>query len=149
MRSRKGDLLLAPKAQASEFPATEAPRRQRKLERRGFNSKVEQLKLYISQRRVKRSHSSHAVPFNRRVSFQNSVNQRLKQKCSVRMCFANTSLLSRQAGFCFWGDCTGYDFMANGTFTGNKASNPEQTNQLRDRSRRIGQNNNRCCRLHW
>jgi hypothetical protein len=37
----KGDLLVAPKAQAAEFPATEAPRRQRELERRGFKTKVE------------------------------------------------------------------------------------------------------------
>lgn len=37
----KGDLLVAPKAQAAEFPATEAPRRQRELERRGFTTKIE------------------------------------------------------------------------------------------------------------
>jgi len=42
MRGVKGDLLLVtPKAQASEFPATEAPRRQRELERRGFKTRVE------------------------------------------------------------------------------------------------------------
>jgi hypothetical protein len=41
MRGVKGDLLVAPKAQASEFPANEAPRRQRELERRGFKTKVE------------------------------------------------------------------------------------------------------------
>jgi hypothetical protein len=40
MRSSKGDVLVVPKAQASEFPATEAPRRQRELERRGFKTKV-------------------------------------------------------------------------------------------------------------
>jgi hypothetical protein len=38
---RRGDLLVAPKAQASEFLATEAPRRQKELERRGFKTKVE------------------------------------------------------------------------------------------------------------
>ena len=38
---RAGDLLIAPKAQAAEFPATEAPRRQKELERRGFKTKVE------------------------------------------------------------------------------------------------------------
>jgi hypothetical protein len=38
---RAGDLLVAPKAQAAEFPATDAPRRQRELERRGFKTKVE------------------------------------------------------------------------------------------------------------
>ena len=41
MRGVKGDLLVAPKAQASEFPATEAPRHQKELERRGFKTKVE------------------------------------------------------------------------------------------------------------
>jgi hypothetical protein len=40
-RGVKGDLLVAPKAQASEFPSTEAPRRQKELERRGFKTKVE------------------------------------------------------------------------------------------------------------
>jgi hypothetical protein len=39
--SGRGDLLVVPKAQASEFPATEAPRRQKELERRGFKTKVE------------------------------------------------------------------------------------------------------------
>jgi arylamine N-acetyltransferase len=39
--SGKGDLLVAPKAQAAEFTVTEAPRRQRELERRGFKTKVE------------------------------------------------------------------------------------------------------------
>jgi hypothetical protein len=39
--SRKGDLLVVSKAQAGEFPDTEAPRRQRELERRGFETKVE------------------------------------------------------------------------------------------------------------
>jgi hypothetical protein len=39
--SGKGDLLVAPKAQAAEFPANEAPRRQKELERRGFKTKVE------------------------------------------------------------------------------------------------------------
>jgi hypothetical protein len=39
--SRKGDLLVLSKAQASEFPSTEAPRRQKELERRGFKTKVE------------------------------------------------------------------------------------------------------------
>jgi hypothetical protein len=43
MRGFKRDLLVVPKAQASEFPANEAPRRQRELERRGFKSKVEPL----------------------------------------------------------------------------------------------------------
>jgi hypothetical protein len=38
---RAGDLLVAPEAQAAEFPATEAPRRQKELERRGFKTKVE------------------------------------------------------------------------------------------------------------
>ena len=37
----KGDLLVAPKAQAAEYPATGAPRRQLELERRGFKTKVE------------------------------------------------------------------------------------------------------------
>jgi hypothetical protein len=37
----KGDLLVAPKAQASEFTVSEAPRRQKELERRGFKTKVE------------------------------------------------------------------------------------------------------------
>lgn len=41
MRGVKGALLVAPKAQASEFPSTEAPRRQKELERRGFKTKVE------------------------------------------------------------------------------------------------------------
>ena len=39
--SGKGDLLVAPKAQAAEFTVTEAPRRQRELERRGFKTKLE------------------------------------------------------------------------------------------------------------
>jgi hypothetical protein len=39
--SRKGDLLVVSRAQAGEFPDTEAPRRQRELERRGFKTKVE------------------------------------------------------------------------------------------------------------
>lgn len=39
--SGKGDLLVAPEAQAAEFPANEAPRRQKELERRGFTTKVE------------------------------------------------------------------------------------------------------------
>lgn len=43
MRSPKGDVLVVPKAQASEFPSTEAPRRQKELERRGFKMKVEPL----------------------------------------------------------------------------------------------------------
>jgi len=37
----KGDLLVVPKAQAGEFPANDAPRRQRELERRGFKTKTE------------------------------------------------------------------------------------------------------------
>ena len=41
MRGVKGDLLVAPKAEASEFPSTEAPRRQQDLERREFKTKVE------------------------------------------------------------------------------------------------------------
>ena len=41
MRGVKGDLLIAPKAQASEFSSTEAPRRQKELKRRGFTTKVE------------------------------------------------------------------------------------------------------------
>jgi hypothetical protein len=41
MRGVKGDILVAPKAQASEFPSMEAPRCQRELERRGFKTKVE------------------------------------------------------------------------------------------------------------
>ena len=41
VRGVKGDILVAPKAQASEFPSTEAPRRQKELERRGFKTKVE------------------------------------------------------------------------------------------------------------
>jgi hypothetical protein len=41
MRSPKGDILVVPKAQASEFPANQAPRRQKELERRGFKTKVE------------------------------------------------------------------------------------------------------------
>jgi hypothetical protein len=40
-RGVKGDLLVAPKAEASECPSTEAPRRQKDLERRGFKTKVE------------------------------------------------------------------------------------------------------------
>jgi hypothetical protein len=40
MRGVKGDLLL-PKAEVSEFPSTEAPRRQQDLERREFKTKVE------------------------------------------------------------------------------------------------------------
>jgi hypothetical protein len=39
--SGKGDLLVAAKAQAREFPANETPRRQKELERRGFTTKVE------------------------------------------------------------------------------------------------------------
>jgi hypothetical protein len=39
--SGKGDLLVAPKAQAAEFTVMEAPRRQRELERRGFKTKLE------------------------------------------------------------------------------------------------------------
>jgi len=39
--SGNSDLLVAPKAQAAEFTVTEAPRRQRQLERRGFKTKVE------------------------------------------------------------------------------------------------------------
>jgi hypothetical protein len=39
--SRKGDLLVVQKAQAGEFPDSEAPRRQKELERRGFKTKVE------------------------------------------------------------------------------------------------------------
>ena len=39
--SRKGDLLVVQKAQAGEFPATEAPLHQKELERRGFTTKVE------------------------------------------------------------------------------------------------------------
>jgi hypothetical protein len=39
--SGKGDLLVAPKAQAAEFTVTEAPSRQRELERRGFKTKLE------------------------------------------------------------------------------------------------------------
>jgi len=39
--SRKGDLLVSSKAQASEFPANEAPLPQRELERCGFKTKVE------------------------------------------------------------------------------------------------------------
>ncbi len=39
--SGRGDLLVAPKAQAAEFTVTEAPRRQRELERRGFKTKLE------------------------------------------------------------------------------------------------------------
>jgi hypothetical protein len=42
--SGKGDLLVVPKAQATEFPANEAPRRQKELERRGFKTKVNQYK---------------------------------------------------------------------------------------------------------
>ena len=34
MRSPKGDILVVPEAQASEFPSTEAPRRQKELEQR-------------------------------------------------------------------------------------------------------------------
>jgi hypothetical protein len=41
MRSPKGDVLVVAKEQASEFPSTEAPRRQKELERRGFKTKVE------------------------------------------------------------------------------------------------------------
>lgn len=36
-----GDVLVVAKAQGSEFPSIEAPRRQRELERRGYTSKVE------------------------------------------------------------------------------------------------------------
>ena len=43
MRGVKGDLLVAPKAEASEFPSTEAPRRQKDLERRGFKTKPAQV----------------------------------------------------------------------------------------------------------
>jgi len=39
--SRKGDLLVVSNAQASEFPANEAPQRQKELERRGYKTKVE------------------------------------------------------------------------------------------------------------
>ena len=39
--SGKGDLLVASKAQAAEFPAKDAPRRVRELERRGFKTKIE------------------------------------------------------------------------------------------------------------
>jgi hypothetical protein len=39
--SRKGDLLVVPKVQAGEFPDSEAPLRQRELERRGFKTKIE------------------------------------------------------------------------------------------------------------
>jgi hypothetical protein len=39
--SGRGDLLVAPKAQAAEFTVTEAARRQRELERRGFTTKIE------------------------------------------------------------------------------------------------------------
>jgi hypothetical protein len=39
--SRKGDLLVVSKAQAGEFPESEAPRRQKELERRGFKTKIE------------------------------------------------------------------------------------------------------------
>src|SRR5437870_579943 len=38
----KGDLLVAPKAQAAEVPATEAPRQQLELERRGSKRKWNQ-----------------------------------------------------------------------------------------------------------
>jgi hypothetical protein len=41
MRSPKGDVLVVSKEQASEFPSTEAPRRQKELERRGFKTKIE------------------------------------------------------------------------------------------------------------
>jgi len=41
MRSPKGDVLVVPKAQASEFPSQEASRRQKELERRGYTTKVE------------------------------------------------------------------------------------------------------------
>jgi hypothetical protein len=41
MRGVKGDLLVAFKEEASEFPSTEAPRRQKDLEHRGFKTKVE------------------------------------------------------------------------------------------------------------
>jgi hypothetical protein len=41
MLGGKGVLLVASKALASEFPVTEAPKRQRELERRGFKTKVE------------------------------------------------------------------------------------------------------------
>jgi hypothetical protein len=41
MRGVKGDILVPPKAQASEFPSAEAPQRQKELERRGFKTKVE------------------------------------------------------------------------------------------------------------
>jgi len=43
--SGRGDLLVAPKAQASEFSASEAPRRQKELERRGFRTKIEPYKV--------------------------------------------------------------------------------------------------------
>jgi len=39
--SRKGDLLVVSKEQAGEFPDSEAPRRQKELERRGFKTKIE------------------------------------------------------------------------------------------------------------
>ena len=41
MKSPRGDVLVVPKAQASEFPSTEAARRQKELERRGYKTKVE------------------------------------------------------------------------------------------------------------
>ena len=41
MRGVKGDILVVPEEQASEFPSTEAPRRQKELERRGFKTRVE------------------------------------------------------------------------------------------------------------
>jgi len=41
MRGVKGDLLVAPKAEASEFPSTEAPRRRKDLEHREFKTKAE------------------------------------------------------------------------------------------------------------
>ena len=39
--SRKGDLLVVSSSQAGEFAASEAPQRQKELERRGFTTKVE------------------------------------------------------------------------------------------------------------
>ena len=41
MRSPRGDILVVPKAQASEFPSNEAQGRQKELERRGYTTKVE------------------------------------------------------------------------------------------------------------
>ena len=41
MKTPKGDVLIGSKEQASEFPSTEAPSRQKELERRGFQTKIE------------------------------------------------------------------------------------------------------------